>query len=73
MGTFFGLTVSAEMLWDGKENSYERSPGGVPFVLNHKFSALETCGKLASAYRKEFSAAVRKGVRGKPKKGVLRH
>ena len=34
MGTFFGLAVSAEMLRDVKENSYERNPGGVSFVLN---------------------------------------
>ena len=27
---------------DGKEESYERNPGGVPFVLNHKFSELPT-------------------------------
>ena len=37
--TLWGLRVSknAEKLFNGKEESYERNPGGVPFVFNHKF------------------------------------
>ena len=31
------LSKKREDLRDGKEESYERNPGRVPFVFNHKF------------------------------------
>ena len=31
------LSKKQENLRDGKEESYERNPGGVPLVFNHKF------------------------------------
>ena len=31
------LSNNREDADDGKEESYERNPGGVPFVLNQKF------------------------------------
>ena len=42
------LSINQKTLCNGKEDSYERNPGGVSFVLNHKFFELEKFKKLAS-------------------------
>ena len=34
------LSINQKISRDGKEDSYERNPGGVSFVLNHKFFEL---------------------------------
>ena len=40
------LSKKVETPETGKEDSYERNPGGVSFVLNHKFSVLESADNL---------------------------
>ena len=53
-----GLSKKGELLDNGKEDSYERNPGGVSFVLNHKFlGTFESSEKLAQAGEKTFSTA----------------
>ena len=37
------LSKKGELLENGKEDSYERNPGGVSFVLNLSFSELFKC------------------------------
>ena len=39
---------------NGKEESYERNPGRVPFVFNRKFSELFKGLKTCSDWRKHF-------------------
>ena len=31
------LQINPEILFNGKEDSYESNPGGVSFIFNHKF------------------------------------
>ena len=50
----FRLSEKPKDLRDGKEDSYERNPGRVSFVFNHKFSELKKFRKLAPACRKGF-------------------
>ena len=37
MGRPLRLSKKRKILCGGKEESYERNPGGVPLVFNHKF------------------------------------
>ena len=49
-----GLSKEPKDLRDGKEDSYERNPGGVSFVFNHKFFALQKVRKTCSSLPKRF-------------------
>ena len=50
------LSIKPEILRDGKEESYERNPGGVPLVLNQSFfETQKSFKKLAQPVEKPFS------------------
>ncbi len=51
---------------NGKEESYERNPGRVPFVFNQKFSELLKVLKTCSGWRKYFFASLRGRTDGPP-------
>ena len=49
------LSRNPETLDDGKEDSYERNPGRVSFVFNHKFFCAQTVQKnLQQLVEKNF-------------------
>ena len=50
------LSKKQENLRDGKEESYERNPGGVPLVFNHKFfETFQRFKKLVQRVEEVFS------------------
>ena len=57
----FSLPEKAQFLRAGKEDSYERNPGGVSFVSNHKFfESFERIKKLAQSGEKFFDTLRRR-------------
>ena len=53
----FRLSINPEILRDGKEDSYERNPGGVSFVFNHKLSEPVGSESLQQLVEKIFSTS----------------
>ena len=51
---FLSLLKKGELLENGKEDSYERNPGGVSFVLNLSFQNFLSSEKLARAVERFF-------------------
>ena len=55
MASRLSLSKKREILRNGKEESYERNPGRVPLVFNHKFvEPLEGSTNLPSKSKKLF-------------------
>jgi hypothetical protein len=48
------LSINPEILDNGKEDSYERNPGGVSFVLNHTFFELLKVQKILLSLSKRL-------------------
>ena len=57
----FSLPEKAQFLRAGKEDSYERNPGGMSFVFNHKFfEPFERIEKLVQSGEKFFDTLSRR-------------
>ena len=64
-----GVSKNGKNCIDGKEESYERNPGGVPFVFNPKFSERFNVLKTCSGWRKHiFDSLSPGGSRGLTKR-----
>ena len=60
MGGLLGCLKKGGDLRDGREDSYERNPGGVSFVFNHKFfEPFKGLKNLLSVSKKRFRHAER--------------